>query len=233
VPRDASGAPDAQNGKVVLVSVGMSNTTGEFCIPGSGTTGCRPETFMGQAAVDPDVNHTTLAIVNGARGGQEARYWIDPTGVDYDDLAALLASQGLTEQQVQAVWVKEANTAPTATLPAPSADAYILEGRLGSIVRALKVRYPNVQQVFFSSRIYAGYAVSTASPEPSAYEGGFAVKWLIESQIRQMTSPLNPIDPVAGDLNDTTVAPWLGWGPYLWADGLVPRSDGLTWICAE
>ena len=27
--------------------------------------------------------------------------------------------------------------------------------------------------------------------------------------------------------------PWLGWGPYLWTDGLRGRSDGLKWRCTD
>ncbi len=37
------------------------------------------------------------------------------------------------------------------------------------------------------------------------------------------------IDSVAGDLNDRNgTAPWIVWGPYTWAGGDAPRSDGLN-----
>ncbi len=170
-------------------------------------------------------------MINGAAGGQAAETWDSPTETNYNRVRDdLLAPQGLSEKQVQVVWLKEANfDAPSRpALPSSSSDAHELLTNLGEIARALHVRYPNLQQVFVSSRIYGGYAAPNRnSPEPYAYESGFSVKWLIESQIEQMDSL--GIDPNAGDLNYQTAAPWLAWGPYMWADGSVPRSDGLVW----
>jgi hypothetical protein len=106
-----------------------------------------------------------------------------------------------------------------------------MERDLGSILRAIRVRYPNIRQVFLSSRIYAGFATTALNPEPYAYESGFSVKWLIDAQARQMSGA--PADAVAGDLRYDSVAPWAAWGPYLWANGTRARSDGLTWIQAD
>ena len=230
MPLDADGTPHP-DGAYVLLSIGMSNTTQEFCSQ-SGFEPCDPWTFMGQAAEHPGVNADALRIANGARGGQAAAAWDSPQDPNYDRVRdEVLAPKGLTETQVQVAWVKVANPGPAHSLPDANADAYVLLGLTGDIARALKTRYPNLQLAFFSSRIYAGYASTPLNPEPYAYESAFAVKWLIEAQIEQMGG--NGIDPMAGDLSYDTVAPWIGWGPYPWADGLDPRSDGLTWACSD
>ena len=228
-PLDSSGAPTAA-GRYVLLSIGMSNTTQEFCSAGGTLGSCDPWSFIAQAAADPAVNHTALAIVNGARGGQAAPSWTSASSAEYDRIRDdMLGPQGLGEKQVQVIWLKVANAQPQVSLPNTSADAYVLEAQLGQIARALRVRYPNVRQVFITSRIWAGYATTTLNPEPYAYEEGFSAKWAIEAQIRQASS--GTVDSRAGDLRYGTggVAPWLAWGPYPWAAGMKPRSDGLTW----
>lgn len=227
-------APDGSpspTGRIVLLSIGMSNTTQEFCNP-SPAGQCNSGTFVSQALADPAVQKTTLAMVDGARGGQTAGTWDSPADPNYDQVRdSRLAPAGVTERQVQAVWVKVANAGPTVSLPAAEADAYTLVGQLGGIARALKVRYPNVKLVFISNRIYGGYASTTLNPEPYAYESGFAVKWVIGAQIAQMAG--GGMDARAGDLSYNGPAPWLGWGPDLWANGMTPRADGLTWAREE
>jgi hypothetical protein len=227
-PLGPDGAPSA-TGKYVLLSIGMSNTTQEFCSAGGLPGSCEATSFFAQAAADPAVNHAQLVVVNGAYGGRAASSWTSPTMPDYDRVRdSWLTPLGLTEQQVQVVWIKQANPGPRVALPATNADAYLLEASIAQTLRAVRVRYPNVRQVFLSSRIYGGYATSSLNPEPYAYEGGFAMKWVVQAQIDQAAGA--PPSPTAGDLrHDAGVAPWVAWGPYLWADGTTPRADGLTW----
>lgn len=230
-PTDTAGNPDAA-GKYVFLSIGMSNTTQEFCSEGGGPP-CNAWTFTGQAAADGAVNHSTLAVVNGAAGGQAANTWESPSASNYDRIRdERLTPLGLSENQVQIVWLKVANAQPTTALPQAGADAYDLERRMGNIVRALKARYPNLKLVFVSSRIWGGYATTNLNPEPYAYESGFSVKWLVQAQIDQMASGAVK-DTLAGDLDYHTVAPWMGWGPYLWAFGNEVRSDGLQWLHSD
>ncbi|MHB8839959.1 MAG: hypothetical protein ACYC7F_13530, partial [Gemmatimonadaceae bacterium] len=229
-PLNSAGEPDA-NGKIVLLSVGMSNTTQEFC--GGGPAACQSFSFVGQALADASFNRARVVLVDGAQGGMVIPNWDETTDATYTTVRdQRLAALGVAEAQVQVVWLKQATPGPSVSLPASNADAYTIVSGLGKLVRTLKVRYPNLQIVFLSSRIYAGYAPpGTLNPEPFAYETGFAVKWLIEAQIRQGAN--GAPDALAGDLRPGGAAPWLAWGPYLWANGTTPRSDGLTWVPSD
>jgi hypothetical protein len=57
--------------------------------------------------------------------------------------------------------------------------------------------------------------------EPYSYESAFAVRWLVEQQLKG--DPSLNFDPDRGPIE----SPWLSWGPYLWANGEVPRRDGF------
>jgi len=152
----------------------------------------------------------------------------------------------LTEKQVQVLWIKNANPRPgianerslcDATVSGCvndiNTEAILYESQLGQIIRAAKSRYPNLKQVFLSTRIYAGYATDGLNPEPYAYEYGFSAKWLLEAQIVQEGGGAQ--DPIAGDMSFTNGGPaaWTAWGIYLWADGTIARSDGITWLSSD
>lgn len=232
-PLDINGQPNA-GGKYVLLSVGVSNATQEWCVQRFGNP-CDPWTFTRQAAADPLVRTNGLTIVNGAESGKNTTFWLTSTSAEWDRIRdSALAPAGLSEKQVQAIWIKHAEAIPAGSLPSTGADAFVHEVNLGKILRAAKVRYPNLKLVYITSRIYAGYSITTLSPEPYVYEYGLATKWLIDAQIRQMASGGTLIDPTAGDLNYANgTAPWVDWGPYLWASGTTPRSDGLTWVLSD
>ena len=208
-PLNAVGGLDPTKGKVVLLSIGMSNTTQEF------------STFVPMANADPAKN-PQLVIVDGAQGGQTASLIADPNASFWTTVDQRLASAGVTRQQVQVVWLKEANAGPTQAFPV---HAQMLQNNLETIVRNLKSNYPNLKITYCSSRTYGGYATSTLNPEPYAYESGFSVKWVIEKQING--------DATLAAIGATPVAPWVAWGPYLWADGTTQRVDGFSWQCAD
>jgi hypothetical protein len=216
-------------GKYVLLAIGSSNVTQEWCSKSSAPP-CSSWTFMGRAAADPLVNHYSMVIVNGAAPDQDAPEWTSATSPNYDRIkVGRLAPLGLSENQVQVVWLDLSNPKPAASLPTDSADANALLTNLGLTVRALRARYPYLRLVFISSAIYAGYPLANLSREPYAYESGFSVKWLIESQINEMKG--QPANPRAGTLDYVKkAAPLILWGPYLWAAGDIPRSDGLAWL---
>ncbi len=203
---------DGLAGSYALISIGMSNTTQEF------------QRFVPMANADPGKD-PSLAIVDGAQGSVTGSRWADPSDPAWSTLDSRLAAAGVSPDQVRVAWVKLADAGPTNGWPA---YAQQLQAEEEAVLRLLRDRFPKLAIAYLSSRIYAGYASTGLNPEPYAYESGFAVKWVIEDQLDGAAS-LN------WDRDDGPVeAPWLSWGPYLWADGLTPRGgDGLTWDCSE
>jgi hypothetical protein len=205
-PLDANGSPDHQEGRIGMVSVGMSNTAMEFL------------TFKANSFLEPDVN-PKVTLINGAQPGQVSGDWVDPDAAPWKELDNRLQQAGLTPEQVQIVWLKQTQTGHGSFPEKPRA----LQEELKAIVQNLQERYPNTRLVYLSSRTRSYTYWNGLSPEPSAFETGFAVKWLIQAQIEG--DPALNYDPKKGPVK----APYLSWGPYLWADGLNPRSDGLVW----
>jgi acetyl esterase/lipase len=207
IPLDRDGSK-GEHGKIVLLSIGVSNTTMEF------------RTFQQIAAQDTQLN-PQLVLIDGAQGGQAADQAADPQTHYWSVVDQRLQTAGVTPNQVQALWIKETYPGPSQPFPA---EAKKLKRYLVDILHTAKGRFPNLKIAYLSSRIYAGYSLVGGNPEPWSYEFGFSVKWLIADQIA--AKPELNYDPAKGQVR----SPWLAWGPYLWADGVKGRKDGLKWL---
>ncbi|WP_420643461.1 hypothetical protein [Candidatus Leptofilum sp.] len=206
-PLATDGTVDEQNGKIGFVAVGMSNTSMEF------------EAFLDQADEIPQLN-PAVVLVDGAQHSKASQFVANPNDEYWSVLTERLTEAGLSDEQVQVVWLKNARARAKAPFPV---DALMLKNDLKEIVKLLHGRFPNLKIVYLSSRTYGGYATIDLNPEPYAYQSAFAVKWLIEDQITgdaELNFNLN-----SGSVN----APWLSWGPYLWADGTAKEGGGFVW----
>jgi hypothetical protein len=213
-PLDANGNP-SPTGKYVLLAVGESTLQNEF------------NRFLPIANADPAKN-PNLVFVNGAQGGATPDNFTSTTSVYWlTTLSNYLPQNGVTANQVVAVWVEDTDGIATGTFPSDITD---LQSQYESMMQTMLTLFPNLKLVYFSSRVYGGYSNGVGSPdnpEPYAYEVGFAVKWAIQDQLNGNAN-LN-YNPALGPV----VAPWMSWGSYYWSNGMLGRSDGLEWDCAD
>jgi hypothetical protein len=216
-PRDADGRP-AADGKIGFISVGMSNTTMEF------------STFKRKADADP-LRSPAVAIVDCAQGARAGSLWASAgegnRGPDpWPVVDARLKEAGVSPRQVQVAWIKHAQGQPHTLAQRPTMlHAQYLANNTILTLQRLRQRFPNLRVAYLSSRIYAGYATALTNPEPLAYEGAFAARWVIQAQMNH--DPLLNYDPDRGPV----LAPMVLWGPYLWTDGVKPRQgDHLVWL---
>lgn len=129
--------------------------------------------------------------------------WTNTSGPGWRKANEWLTEHGYAPEDVDAVWLKVTRQKEEAV----TADD------LERILAALKIVWPNTRQVFVSDRIYAGYQGVNVEPT-----GG----WNAGPAVREF---------VLRHLGETE--PWIGWGPYLWANGMEPRSDGMAWLPSD
>ena len=213
-PLDAAGNPDPVNGKIGFMSLGMSALFDTYM------------TFMTDAYADTTLN-PHLVFVPGAQPRAYASNFADPNNALWNPIFQnILPEYGVSAAQIQVVYVKDIDPTPSGTFPA---DMSKLKSEYESIAQNLHSKFPNVKMVYFGGSVYTGYSngLNNTDSEPYAYESGFPVKWAIEDQINGAAN-LN-WDPNLGPV----MAPWMSWGAYPWANGLLARSDGTVWACPD
>src|SRR6266404_4323658 len=140
LPLNASGNMDTNSGKIVLLSLGMSNTTHEWA-SGDNVTHNITNAFKYRADQDPSKN-PQLVIVDGAFGGQDAITWTNPASANWAMvITQRLVAAGVTTNQVQAMWLKQALAGPHNYGSFPG-HAQSLQGYLATILRIAKAKYP-------------------------------------------------------------------------------------------
>ena len=162
-----------------------------------------------QLASQDDTINPSVQFVNLAAGGCVARETADPNNRCWNIFANTLSSSGISFADVQVLWLKTTSTTRGTVFPESS---QFLLNDLRDTLSVARQRMPNLKQVYVSSRVYAGYASVPLNPEPYSYETAFAFKELVRSQVPGL---------------------WISWGPYLWADGMNVRPDGLFWTCDD
>lgn len=214
VPLDGNGNY-SPTGKYVLLSLGESTALDEF-----------GGAFLPLANFDPEKNNA-LVLVDGAQGGATPHLFSDISSPYWNTIVNnYLPDQGVTANQVVAVWIEDTNGIDKGHFPS---DMTEIQSDYENMMNNVHTLFPHAVLAYFSSRIYAGYSdgVATIDPEPYAYEAGFAVKNAIGDQLNGNAN-LN-YNPLLG----TVKAPWMSWGPYYWANGMLGRSDGLVWTCQD
>jgi hypothetical protein len=211
-PLDVNGNRDP-NGVYALIGIGVS------------VTRTVQNQFQPMEQADP-LLHSKLKIINAAIDDTFAADWSNVhSGVWQTVLNYYLPYAGVSPKQVVAafVLVPHPGNGPGNIFPT---DLGKQESDIGNIVRNLHTYFPNLKLAYLTSPFYGGYSVSKY-PEPDPYQSGFAHSAVIQDQING--DPTLNYDPAKGPV----VAPWLSWGPYIWANGLNPRSDGLVWSCQD
>jgi hypothetical protein len=200
----------AVNNVIGVVCIGMSNSTQE-CSDYIAKLG--NNTLTGQSA--------QVKVVDCAVGGNAIERWND-TANDSTLWDACINNKigqaGVSLNQVRVVYHKAAdqfttmNGMPLPAYPASGSDYANFIVNLTTFAGRVTQKFPNLQAVYTTSRMYGGFATSQGRGEPLSYEEGHALNtWLA---------------------NNTMVSGvWFGWGPYIWGPDCASGDMNASGVC--
>lgn len=144
---------------------------------------------------------------NACKGNWDLFMMVSQADKFWADLKVDMARRNVTGEQVRVLFLKNSYRGGAG----PGVYETYLNAHIDRAIRELD----GLEQIFISSAVYSGYSSKpTTRSEPGAYLEGVAVDKVIKARMG------NP-------------GPWIGWGPYLWANGLEERADKLVWKCLD
>jgi hypothetical protein len=214
-PLDLDGKP-SDKGRLLALVLGHSNCNMYF-----GALGTK---FSENASL----LHPRFELLNAAVGGQQLPQIVRLQGPVWDKAQKLTTRDGYTPLQVQVLFLhttyhgwKNMNRAPADPFPKTMES---MEADLATVLAHVVKTYPNVKIAYLTADGFRHFT----NFEPQVWQEAFAIKWLIESQIKRASG--TEFEGEARRL------PWLQWGPYIWdnhwsrdyfTDGVHPARKAL------
>lgn len=216
-PLDVEGKPNATDGRILALVMGHSNCSMYF------------NSLQDHLEGHSDRLNPRTEIINAAVGGQQLPEIRQLKGLVWDRAHLSLSLLDSSPKQVQVVFLHTTyhcahNYDHRPPGPFPETMQRMQQDMAAVLAHCLRL-YPNLRVAYLTCdgfRHYTGF-------EPHVWQEAFAVKWLIESQIKggERTS-------FEDDAGQPRRLPFLQWGPYFWnntwdrtyftTDGVHPAS---------
>jgi hypothetical protein len=215
-PLDAEGKPD-DAGRILALVMGHSNCRMYFGALEKHLTEHRAEL------------HPRFELLNAAVGGQQLPQLVQLEGPVWELSAKLLSRPGYSPQQVQVLFLHTTyhgagnrNHVPPGPFPETLQQ---MQRDLVKVLNHCLHLYPNLRLAYITADGFRHFT----NFEPHVWQEAFAMKWLIESQLKG--------EPGTEFEGADRKLPWLTWGPYIWdnawdqsyfTDGVHPAPKALS-----
>jgi len=198
-PLDASGAPNAESGKILALVLGHSNTHDYF------------SALQQHLQRHAHRLRKGFELLDAAVGGQQLQEIRPLAGRVWDKAAKLLERPGYSPRQVQVLFLHTTyhgafNRERHPPRPFPQTMQQMQQD-LAAVLEHCRRIYPNLRIAYLTCdgfRHHTGF-------EPHVWQEAFAVKWLIQDHVQGKDEA-----GFAGREGRPGRLPWLCWGPYIW-----------------